>query len=135
MASQFPENNKYAKYYHNYISKLMQKQGEHMSIQEYDRLYNIYHKFLTECPKISDDQLLEFINAWNRDIAEKEDRGLGPEFVMALAYYTNTADLPDDDLYGSWFQEAAARDYILTCDRLNDEVNALKRNALALKRK
>jgi hypothetical protein len=116
--------NTYLEYYINMINEIQ--------VDEKDRLNTIYNITTEKCNNIPSEFIYKFIMAWLKDSIDEKPYTIGPEFTMAIAYYNGTENDPQDDLYGSWFEEAAVRDYILKSNHFPNEVQNLKNITLEI---
>lgn len=81
-------------------------------------LLDMYTTYLKDAPNMNDDNMNKLIAAWERDIDDGEDDGIGSAFTLELARQKGKMDVVEtkESLKMSNMEEAALRDY-LVCTR------------------
>lgn len=121
--------------FNSYLEHYIDYTKDEIDENQRTKLIEIYNTTMYNCDKLTDFTLYSFIMAWLLDAYQERTCTIGPNFSMALAYHTNTADKIVNiiDIHETWFEEAAIRDYILKLNnKLTYQIQKLKQMNLEI---
>jgi hypothetical protein len=103
-------------YYYQFYMNGIYKPNNMNDILYYN---NIYNNMYNNCSNISHDTMTNLINAWNKDLINKDV--IGPNFSTEV--FLHNLILNYRDTFTCWLIESAIRDFILNNELVDNSNN------------